>query len=752
MDIKSIIDSEDTPPTRKPSVSIPVKSDKRPSPAGFTTQAPAYDNRRDIRPPQPSPLQTPSRNDSHFAGAPTHDNLSSPYQRTSPFGLNNGQHPYAQASNQSPHYSQQGAYYPHHEVNTANGPSSGRSFGPSTPSQTPTVTTPGSTGVYSAFQRPTSSHSVPTPNSAQHSSNILRESPQPSNSDHRALPQAQGGQRYTSQPSTPLGPPSTYNRPSLNIQRESPRAYSHQRSLSGGAAGQHEIPELSAATRGSPSAYREPRSSVQGHSDSRSRKKSVSVSPKTRLPSLPRLNSMSAFENPRNPSVGWSGHDSPARRNPDSDASPFGAAREPNLKRTPSRSVGLSGLLNTEPTNDTAEETYRPSQTKSPSNNDQDSDIEILSHEIIRKAPQSDSFIAPHQSPLASYDRKVNHSSTPVQSSNSTTSNHIHTTSPSQPSTIPNSEQVGATSRPTLPSQIESTSSFRQAALKTSNGLINAPLPPVQKSSRAKKQPKRPIHEPSETEVSGNDDNLLSQPAKKKLRLGEPEPSVEKTPTQETPAKKKRLAPPRVSRYEDVPIFAQSVRGPYRTKDLFEINRSGVRTDPPTLSTVANAAASTERYHAQANGALAANSGNPPPHSNSISDGILGPWEYNIANIEPLDELIKGIANFMFESGVVSNKSVGVASAGGGRGLGAIFEVEAKIGRIIDNNTNDRIYLPVESECILKRTDPSIKTRFESSMTQVSLHPWILLTLSTNQLTIYSNNILNSTNSSIMPL
>lgn len=750
MDIRSIIDSEDTPPTRKQSIPAPAKQEFRPGPAGFpSTQAPAYDNRRDARPPQPSPLQTPSHNGTHFTTASPKDNLRSPYQRASSFGLNNGQYPPAQAPNQSPHYGQQAPYYSQREGTSANGPPSGRSFGQSTPlSQTPTASTPGSNGAYSTFQRPTSSHSIPTPSSTQHSSIILRESPQPSNMNSRPLSQPQSGQQYTSQPGTPLGPPSTYNRPSLNIHWESPGAYNHQRSLSGGTASQHETPSFSAANRVSPSAYREARSSIHEHIGSRERERSLSVSPKTRLTTPPDIHRMISTKTPPDPSSRWTGHVTPAKRNTEPETSDFGRLSEPNLMRTPSRSVGLSGLLNAEPLSETSERAYRSSQTKSPCNKEQDSDIEVLDHKPANQPSQTHSSSASDQV----FQHSMSHSSKPFQVSTPTTSETMITAPPPQTAASTGPDQAASNSLPRLPSQPETVSSFKQAALKTSNGLINATLPQGQKIPRGKKQAKRPIQEPSETEAPGNDDHLLFRPAKKKPRLDQRQHRADPAPTQEPLSQPKISYLPRVSRYEDVPIFAQSVRGPQRTKDLFENNRKGVRQGPPAAQ--ASYAAAAAGFRRQANGILASNNQTPPinglPVSNTqlipTSDGLLGPWEYNIANVEPLDEVIRLVSDFLFLNVVMDDK-VGVAPAGGGRGLGAIFEIEAKIGRIIDNNTNDRIRLPVESECVISRSDPNIKTRFESSMTQVSLHPKSSLLFDTDQLTLHSNNTPPSTSS-----
>lgn len=727
MDIRSIIDSEDTPPTRKPSVSVPPKHEYRPSPAGIpSTQAPAYDSRHDARPPPPSPLQTPSHNGSHSTTTPHYENIHSSYQRAPSFGLHNGQYPPAQIPNQSPQYGHQAPHYPQREGSSVNGPPSGRSFGPSTPlSQTPTASTPGSASAYSTFQRPTSSHSVTTPNSAKHSSSFLRESPQPAPINSRTLSQPQSGQQYTSQPGTPLGPPSTYNRPSLNIHRESSGSYSHQRRLSGGIAGNQENLGPVTATRGSPSAYREVPPSVQGQGGFHERERSLSVSPKTKLPSLMSIDRMSSMDGRLSSTPGWSGQITPIQRKTESETPESGKISEPNVTRTPSRSVGVSGLLNAEPHSESPERAYRPSQVESPSRKRQQSDVEILNHNPSIRSSQDLSSSLSDQAFQYSDNSLTHHPSTPFQQSPSNVSDRMASDSFPQisPSTLHN--KAASESLQKFPSQPEIASSFKQAALKTSNGLINSPLPPIQKTSRGKKQKKRPIQESSETEAHGNDKSLHSQPAKKKPRLEGLQNGAELALTQEPPSQLNKHSVPRITRWQDVPIYARSVRGDARTRELFEQNRKGAHRHPATTAQVPSAAVAP---HSQTNGSTASHpnqltNGRPPLNAplTPTSDGPLGPWEYNIANLEPIDDVIRVISDFLFIN-VVVDDNVAVAPAGGGRGLGAIFEIEAKIGRIIDNNTNDRIRLPVETECVISRSDPSLKTRFESSMTQVSCH------------------------------
>lgn len=48
---------------------------------------------------------------------------------------------------------------------------------------------------------------------------------------------------------------------------------------------------------------------------------------------------------------------------------------------------------------------------------------------------------------------------------------------------------------------------------------------------------------------------------------------------------------------------------------------------------------------------------------------------------------------------------------------GVELEIEAKLGQLINKDTNERFWLPVQSECILADNG---RTGFKSSMTEVS--------------------------------
>lgn len=84
------------------------------------------------------------------------------------------------------------------------------------------------------------------------------------------------------------------------------------------------------------------------------------------------------------------------------------------------------------------------------------------------------------------------------------------------------------------------------------------------------------------------------------------------------------------------------------------------------------------------------------------------PWEPSILNIIPVEDMTKSIADFIFVQAVNRNDIP----------LGAKLEIEAKLGKLIDRNTNDRLKLPVATESIVSKDDPNLKVFFKSSMTE----------------------------------
>lgn len=108
---------------------------------------------------------------------------------------------------------------------------------------------------------------------------------------------------------------------------------------------------------------------------------------------------------------------------------------------------------------------------------------------------------------------------------------------------------------------------------------------------------------------------------------------------------------------------------------------------------------------------------------------LLGLWEHSILGIQPAEEMGKIIADWLFTN---------VVSRGDGNELashGIVVEIEAKLGTIIDPDSQQRFRLPTQSECILLpggqgiAGDRSVRWGFSSSMTEVILFLGILLPL-----------------------
>jgi hypothetical protein len=100
--------------------------------------------------------------------------------------------------------------------------------------------------------------------------------------------------------------------------------------------------------------------------------------------------------------------------------------------------------------------------------------------------------------------------------------------------------------------------------------------------------------------------------------------------------------------------------------------------------------------------------------------GILGPWEPSITGFIPHEEVTKLLCDFLFQH-VVMRNDVGAGPAGSAAaGQGAIIEIEAKLGHVMDMDRGERLNLPILTETVVNRDIPRFRTSFESSMTVVS--------------------------------
>ncbi|KAL8946531.1 MAG: hypothetical protein Q9222_007083 [Ikaeria aurantiellina] len=179
-----------------------------------------------------------------------------------------------------------------------------------------------------------------------------------------------------------------------------------------------------------------------------------------------------------------------------------------------------------------------------------------------------------------------------------------------------------------------------------------------------------------------------------------------------SPSTSKRSVP-----FREVPIFAQSYREHVRRGTLGN-NRRQTRKVSPYVKQPPSDATSQMLVKQETNGHDIVKQ--EPTPSELDPAGLLGAWEPSITNVIPAEELTREISNYLF--GIVQMNGVNFGPAGETSSSGANVEIEAKIGQIIDKNTNDRIRIPVLTECLLSHSDPNLRTAFRSSMTAAQHH------------------------------
>ncbi|KAL4946692.1 hypothetical protein BDV06DRAFT_182128 [Aspergillus oleicola] len=111
-------------------------------------------------------------------------------------------------------------------------------------------------------------------------------------------------------------------------------------------------------------------------------------------------------------------------------------------------------------------------------------------------------------------------------------------------------------------------------------------------------------------------------------------------------------------------------------------------------------------------------SSQPPQSSEPPEMKSLGPWEPSITGFIPYEEITKIVCDFLFQHVVLRNDAMAGPAGASAVGHGAIIEVEAKLGQIIDLDRRDRILLPIQSECVIDKENSRFRTSFESNMTQ----------------------------------
>lgn len=229
------------------------------------------------------------------------------------------------------------------------------------------------------------------------------------------------------------------------------------------------------------------------------------------------------------------------------------------------------------------------------------------------------------------------------------------------------------------------------------------------------------------------------------------------------PPVKKRQRP------REVPIYAQSSRlggrfagaNPTSRQNHFSpgkpatsaVEELGNPTNVATLISSQPAISATGKQEAkqETNGSAPPGNLNPLPKAQptSVDQGPLSLWEPSIVNVVPYEEMTRMVSDFLFKQVVLRDDVTG----------GAVLEIEAKLGQLIDKTTNDRLRLPVMSECVLSPHDTKLRTAFKSSMTEVWYIPTDIRLMANSivqaqhrSLNVFLNNaLLNSQTSKAQP-
>jgi polynucleotide 5'-triphosphatase len=174
------------------------------------------------------------------------------------------------------------------------------------------------------------------------------------------------------------------------------------------------------------------------------------------------------------------------------------------------------------------------------------------------------------------------------------------------------------------------------------------------------------------------------------------------------PSSSPQQPPKKRIRYTEPPIWAQSVRK--RGAFVSKVNgKQPAAVYQPQVG-------SSPLVKAETNGnrqvSPAATRQTPPDVPDNHPSSLLGPWEFSILGNEPRisQQMTKVVADFLYLN-VVSRPDLGELAS-----RGVEIEIEAKLGQLINKDTNERYDLPVRSECILTEGG---RVGFRSSMTEV---------------------------------
>jgi len=701
MDLRSIINADASGASQSrapPSHSSPVKQSPHEYEINQSGHVPptGYHGGFQTRPAQPPPLQPPAHGEFRSPGGlSSYITAQSPYSHSPTSSLSGTQYPFPQNAAQSPAQSQQ-LHQPQRDSYTANTKSSHLPYSQPSPSvYTPSATTSGSSHGYSPNQRSHSTHSATTPTSAQSQPpRTHRESPLSASSQHH--PYHIYSHQHHSQPGTPLGPPSSYHRSRQSLHQEHSGSLEHQRSQSGGSLNAHQSQTQSPTVEAlggvlaSPTSYHpsQPPLAGQEYLADRERERSLSVSPKTRLPSQTRQESMEGRHGGYNT---WAEQIMPAKQRQMEDLVLAADIRPVHHGLT-------TGVV------DHRMDT-NGSQTRS-----------LLNHQ--------DRVNGSHNAPTAGYGAptigSINQGLQDLAQSQE--QQRINTLSPTSASDAVDTHFRKDLSRPGSREQPISTSSSVTPSLQhpTTPQPSSNRQTPTSQSSPVNLASQQLAAVSATTSGPSPPSNLVTQISGSK-RDSDAALGASGSPQQPT-----RKRP----RHDEPPIFARKASRSTSNSPLLPNKRqtgprsgASIKQEPQDVKSGLSQTSVPATIKEESNG-------HPPPPPNNVvalpkaqpelaGQGPLGPWEPSILNLIPSEEVTRIISDFLFTQ-VVLRDDVGAGPAGGGPGQGAILEIEAKIGQLIDKNTNDRLKLPVMSECVVSKDDPNVRVNFKSSMTEVS--------------------------------
>ncbi|MCJ1308854.1 mRNA-capping enzyme subunit beta [Agyrium rufum] len=264
----------------------------------------------------PHPQSLPHHGTSPTAAYPQHQSLPSPYNATPSSSTGGSQYPFPPPDVPQRTVPSQPDTPGYPQRNTIAGPPVAQSYAQPSPAPlTPSGSGPTNPHPYPPYLQSQYAHHPNAQNPALPT--FSRENSQLIHTHPSLQRQATTGGASHSLPGTPLGPPPIIGRPSPILHRESsgPYGYDHQRTQSGSSYGHSPMSAQSPSTLtegsganpllGSPrsSQIRHPQPQARSHLGGENRDRSVSVSPKTRLPSgpPPPVNIDGRIPNPLNP-------------------------------------------------------------------------------------------------------------------------------------------------------------------------------------------------------------------------------------------------------------------------------------------------------------------------------------------------------------------------------------------------------------------------------------------------------------------